>query len=503
HQDVPFEQVVERLNPPRRLEHTPLFQVMFAWQSHDQGQLMLPGLQIEPVQMAADRSKFDLELGLSEAGETIEGALGYTTDLFDEATIKRYRGYLLALLRAMVLQTEVPVTQVDLMSPAERTLLLQTWNGTAVPYPADLCLHQLFEAQVRRTPEATALVCGEETLSYTLLNARANSVAHRLIERGVRPDDRVAICVERSFTMVEGLLGILKAGGAYVPLDPAYPSERLGSILSDAQPSLLLCDAAGRAVLGKAADRYEVLALDQADPSMVQAVHDPDPAVLGLTSRHLAYIIYTSGSTGTPKGVMVEHQQIVNSTAVRLDYYPATSSVLASFSIGFDVAVGTMAFTLLTGAALIIPPGDMGRDPDSFARLIERHEIGAWFVNSSSIYSAALESGAYRLRSLRWVALGGEVIPSNIFQKLVSFGEGKRSIHNEYGPTEATVWSTVVRLSADHPGNGIGRPIANARLYLLDGYGQPVPLGAVGELYIGGDGVARGYLNRPDLTSER
>ncbi|MCG1048882.1 AMP-binding protein, partial [Mycetohabitans sp. B6] len=307
HQDLPFEQVVEIVQPPRRLEHTPLFQVMFVWQSNERAVWDLPEVEVTPAKWAYDVVKFDLDLHLYESGEEIVGALGYATALFDRATIERHIGYLQTTLQAMAADASHPVTRVELLSPAERTLLLQTWNATQRDYPAHQCIHQLFEAQVARTPEATALVYEDQTLSYAELNARANRLAHQLIELGVVPDARVAICVQRSPALVVGLLAILKAGGAYVPLDPTYPSERLAHILVDAAPSIVLADAAGRAALGEAA-LAECTVLD---PATVPALPDTNPSVASLTSRHLAYVIYTSGSTGVPKGVMVHHQGVV------------------------------------------------------------------------------------------------------------------------------------------------------------------------------------------------
>ncbi|MBN3775130.1 non-ribosomal peptide synthetase, partial [Burkholderia sp. Se-20378] len=300
YQDLPFEQVVEIVQPPRRLDHTPLFQVMFAWQNNDPGTLVLPQLQVESEPMKWNTVKFDLELSLGEYGDTIVGGLGYATALFDPATLERHRGYLITVLQTMVADAGQAIARIDLLDADERTLLLDTWNRTEAPYPADRCIHQLFEDQVRRAPEATALVFEDETLSYAQLNAQANRLAHHLIALGVRPDDRVAICLERSPAMVVGLLAILKAGAAYVPLDPAYPSARLTQTLGDAAPAIVLCDAVGREALGnEALLSLTVLDLHVDHPHWTHhSDTDPDPQALGLTSHHLAYVIYTSGSTG-------------------------------------------------------------------------------------------------------------------------------------------------------------------------------------------------------------
>ncbi|PPB80358.1 non-ribosomal peptide synthetase, partial [Mycetohabitans endofungorum] len=306
HQDLPFEQVVEIVQPPRRLNHTPLFQMMLAWQNNEPGEWRLPGLTATPAELEYDVVKFDLELNLFEAGDEVVGSLAYATALFDRSTIERHVEYLQTMLCAMVACPQQPVATLELLSPAERQLLLQTWNATQQAYPSHVCVHQLFEAQVKRTPEAPALVFEDQTFSYAQLNAQANRLAHQLIELGVKPDARVAICVQRSPALVVGLLAILKAGGAYVPLDPSYPSERLVHILADAAPSIVLADAAGRAALGDAA-LAECTVLD---PAELPALPDTNLSVAALTARHLAYVIYTSGSTGTPKGVMVPHHAI-------------------------------------------------------------------------------------------------------------------------------------------------------------------------------------------------
>ncbi|PQQ23211.1 non-ribosomal peptide synthetase, partial [Photorhabdus luminescens] len=308
HQDLPFEQVVEIVQPPRRLAHTPLFQVMFVWQNNESTDWELPKLAVSPVDQAVDVVKFDLELGLSEEEGRIVGALNYATALFDPSTVERQVEYLRAVLQAMVTNSQQPVGDIDILSPTERKLLLETWNATETAYPEALCIHQLFEQQVEQTPDAIALVYEDQTLGYEELNARANRLAHQLIALGVEPDQRVAICVSRSPAMVVGILAILKAGGAYVPLDPAYPGERLVHILHDAAPIVVLADKTGWSALGEETlTRLAVL-----DPNTLPDQPDSNPQIPELTSRHLAYVIYTSGSTGTPKGVMVEHSSLLN-----------------------------------------------------------------------------------------------------------------------------------------------------------------------------------------------
>ncbi|MFA1623350.1 amino acid adenylation domain-containing protein, partial [Rhizobium mongolense] len=505
HQDLPFEQVVEIVQPPRALDHTPLFQVGLAWQNNTVGSLDLPGLRVEAAGEGLDQVKFDLELNLGEQGEVIAGTLGYATALFDRATIERQCGYLLALLRAMVADAGQPVGRIDILPPDERSYLLEELNRTEADYPSDLCVHALFEAQVRRAPEAVAVVHENEELSYGELNADANRLAHHLIGLGVKPDERIAICVERSPAMVVGLLAIHKAGGAYVPLDPAYPSGRLRQVLDDAAPRRLLCDAAGREALGaEAIADLSVVDLDTATPAWAdQSADDPDPHALGLTARHLAYVIYTSGSTGTPKGIMVEHRGMTNYLCWARETYAPTSSSVVSSSLAFDATVNSLFAPLVSGGhALLTKAGD------EVEGISSRVGTPCGLVNVTPILLDVLGQqllSASDTSQVEVLVIGGEALSSSTVELWRQIQPAARMV-NEYGPTEAVVGCAFHDIPADLSGSTnvpIGRPISNTRLYLLDAHGAPVPFGAVGELYIGGAGVARGYLNRPELTAER
>ncbi|MGF6536716.1 amino acid adenylation domain-containing protein [Paraburkholderia youngii] len=508
HQDLPFEQVVEIVQPPRALDHTPLFQVMLAWQNNAAGTFDLPGLRVEAAADGFDQVKFDLELSLGEHGEEIAGTLGYATALFDQATIERQRGYLLALLRAMAADAQQAVHRIELLSTAERTYLLEELNRTAVTYPEQQCIHELFEVQVRQAPEAVAVVYQDQRVSYGELNARANQLAHHLIGLGVTPDQPVAICVARSVAMVVGLLAILKAGGAYLPLDPAYPSARLHQMLEDAAPPLLLADAAGRAALGAdALLDLTVVDLETATPEWANLpVSDPDPRALGLTSRHLAYVIYTSGSTGTPKGAQNEHRAIVNRLIWMQNAYglKATDVVLQKTPFGFDVSAWEFFWTLLEGATLVLAPPDAHRDPAALVDLIIGERITTVHFVPSMLVSFMDAKSVDRCTSLRRVLCSGEALPAASVHKVRRLLPWT-GLHNLYGPTEAAIDVTAWSCPDEFDGAivPIGHPIANMRVYLLDGHGAPVPFGAVGELYVGGAGVARGYLNRPELTAER
>ncbi len=422
----------------------------------------------------------------------------YDANRLDANQVQRMNEHLRELSRASLSIDGVDVSagKLNLLAPAERKLLLQTWNATERDYPTHQCIHQLFEQQVERSPQAPALVYEDQVLSYAELNAQANCLAHQLIELGVQPDARVAICVERSPAMVVGVLAILKAGGAYVPLDPAYPSERLTHILADAVPTILLADAAGRAVLSEAA----LTSLTVLDPNVQPALPITNPQVSELASHHLAYVIYTSGSTGTPKGVMIEHRGVVNLAQARTAYYEVRPScrVLQFASLSFDVSVGEIFMALSGGASLYLPPDFVRHDRNELWDYLDRYAI-----THVTLTPALLQEGK-DLPSLSTplkLILVGEALSATLLKNL----SHQDAVFNDYGPTETTVYVTAWRCSRDFSGEmaPIGRPIGNARLYLLDTHGQPVPLGAVGELYIGGVGVARGYLNRPELTAER
>jgi amino acid adenylation domain-containing protein len=506
HQDVPFEQVVEAVNPQRNLGQNPLFQVMLALNNTPQnGELKLPGLHVTTLDGQYGTTHFDMSLSLEENETGLHGSLVYATSLFDVTTVERHRDYLLCLLAAMVSNANQPIARIDLLPADERHLLLRSWNRTDAPYPAHRCIHQLFEQQADETPDAIAVVFGEESLVYRELNSRANRLANYLIGQGIHPDDRVAICVERSVAMVVGVLAILKAGGAYVPLDPAYPPERLAMMLEDASPVLLLADASGAHALRGSPDvspRPLVLEVPFGD---CDGHPDHNPVVVDLRSDHLAYVIYTSGSTGIPKGVMVEHRNIVSSTLARNAYYPepSTSRFLLLSSLAFDSSAAGFFGTLAGGGCLHIPSREAIQDPRSIGEMICNEKISRVLCVPAFAQSllTCLPAGVRGV--LREILLGGEACPPALVQAAHAF-DPTLALYNEYGPTEATVWSAVYQCRiGDTLRVPIGRPIARARTYLLDEHLQPVPLGSIGEVYIGGAGVARGYLNRPELTAER
>ncbi|TCU64273.1 amino acid adenylation domain-containing protein [Bradyrhizobium sp. R2.2-H] len=499
HQDLPFEQVVEITQPLWGREHTPVFQVAFAWQSNETGTLELPGLKAETADIPLQQVRFDLELDLGELGGRIVGSLNYATALFDEATIRRHRDYLVSVLRAMVADADQAVDRIDIIGAAERGRVLDIWNETTAPFPSESCIHELFAEQVRRTPEAVALVYDDVRLSYGELDAKAGQLARRLMALGVVPDQPVAICLPRGIAMVVSLLAVLKAGGAYLPLDPAYPAERLRQIVDDAAPRVLIADEAGRAIFPDGT--FEIVDPEaNASAITTQAPGDPGGLAEGLTSRSLAYIIYTSGSTGRPKGVMVEHRGLVNLALAQRTLFEVNShSRIVQFaSFSFDASIWEIVMALCSGASLFLAGPREHQDTSELLGYLTDNAITHATLPPAMLHGRA---DLDRLASLRVLVLAGELPKTELIKGLPP----GIAVFNGYGPTEATVCATSWLRPPGFDGDAapIGRPLPNARIYLLDRFGAPVPLGAVGEIYIGGIGVARGYLNRADLTAER
>ncbi len=508
HQDLPFEQVVETLKPTRSLSHSPIFQVMLSLDNTPDSTLALPGLTLSTLPTPRYTTQFDLSLSLTESGETIGGYLEYASDLFDASTIERHAGHLLTLLDGLLEHDEQRVSQLPLLSQAQRHQLLHEFNNTATDYPQDALIHTLFEAQAAARPDAIALVHEQHTLSYRELNRRANQLAWQLIAQGVSPDDRVAICVERGLDMVVGLLGILKAGGAYVPLDPAYPTERLNYMLGDSAPTALLTQGALQERLQSldGAAARPVLVLDAIAWNDDVDEGNPDPDQLGLHARHLAYLIYTSGSTGLPKGVMVEHRSVVRlvtcSDLVALD---ASSVFSQSSNISFDAATYEIWGALLNGGKLVHFDTDCLIDSARLAAQLRADEIGVFWVTAPLFNRIATEAPDC-FATLSAVVFGGEAASAPAVDKILRSGKPKQLI-NGYGPTENTTFSTRFEIDAPHIEGACSVPIGSSmawtRTYILDPLQQPVPIGVVGELYLGGPGLARGYFNKPELTAER
>ncbi|QSY09232.1 amino acid adenylation domain-containing protein [Burkholderia pseudomallei] len=533
HQDLPFDQVVERVKPPRSTAHPPLFQVMFVWQNMPAGELTIPGLTIRAVETPLQTAQFELTLSLQEAGDDIVGHLNYASALFDESTVRRYVTYWCRLLEGMTAgAADQTIVGLPLLDEAERKQVVYEWNATERDYPIEQCIHQLFEAQVDRKPEAIALTFDGRRLSYAELNARANRLAHYLQARGVGPDRLVALCAERGIEMVVGLLAILKAGGAYVPLDPAYASDRLRGIVEDSQPALVLADAVGRAALGELDGALPVID-PETDALRWREMPATNPEVASQHVHHLAYVIYTSGSTGRPKGVMVEHAQVVRLFGATQAWFGFDErDVWTLFhSYGFDFSVWEMWGALLHGGRLVIVPTEVTRTPSAFFALLcaegvtvlnqtpsafqalmsaqEEREEAALKADVDAEAEAAgnIERANVVAHRLRYVIFGGEALePRTLASWYARHGE-RTQLVNMYGITETTVHVTYRALRAEDAmrlgASPIGVRIPDLQLYVLDDRREPVPMGVTGELYVGGAGVARGYLNRPELTRER
>ncbi|MEX5511783.1 amino acid adenylation domain-containing protein [Pseudomonas paralactis] len=495
HQDLPFEQVVEITRPPRSLAHSPLFQTLLSWQDSSAPTLALGDLALEGIVENSHFAKFDLSLNLGEVQGSILGALEYAVALFDESTMRRYLGYFTRVLQAMVANDQAVLAHVPLVDERERKQLLVDFNATAVGYALDQTLHGMFEAQVLRTPQAVAIKAGAQQLTYAELNARANQLAHHLLALGVQPQARVAICVERGLEMVIGLYAILKAGAAYVPLDPAYPLERIAYMLHDSAPTVVLAQGSTLGLLGE----LPVVDLDQ--PTWQ---HQPitNPAVAGVA----AYVIYTSGSTGQPKGVINEHPGVVNRLLWMQDEYRLTAAdtVLQKTPFSFDVSVWEFFWPLFTGARLVMARPDGHKDPEYLRQVIAAECVTTLHFVPSMLDVFLAHGDVSQAAGLVRVMCSGEALPGSLVRRFKQQLSGSQ-LHNLYGPTEAAVDVTAWNCAGpDVPDNTpIGKPIANTRMYVLDGQLQPVPLGVVGELFIAGVQVARGYLNRAELTAER
>ncbi|WP_154394610.1 non-ribosomal peptide synthetase, partial [Burkholderia pseudomallei] len=512
HQDLPFDQVVERVKPPRSTAHPPLFQVMFVWQNMPAGELTIPGLTIRAVETPLQTAQFELTLSLQEAGDDIVGHLNYASALFDESTVRRYVTYWRRLLEGMTAgAADQTIVGLPLLDEAERKQVVYAWNATERDYPIEQCIHQLFEAQVDRKPEAIALTFDGQRLGYAELNARANRLAHYLQERGVGPDRLVALCAERGIEMVVGLLAILKAGGAYVPLDPSHPPERLRRMLDDTNPVAVLVDDIGADALASfeshVAARSPRVHLSR-DIAQWRACSPANPSTpRERAARRLAYVIYTSGSSGEPKGVMNEHRGVVNRLWWMQQTYALDErdAVLQKTPFSFDVSVWEFFWPLMSGARLVIAKPEGHKDPAYLSELIDRERVTTLHFVPSMLQAFLEDEGAARgCGSVKRVMCSGEALPPSLVKRFYRCLPDAR-LHNLYGPTEAAVDVTAWACDAEEGGASvpIGRPIANTRIYVLDEYGQPVPRGVAGELYIGGVQVARGYLNRPELTRER
>lgn len=516
HQDYPFSLLVEKLQPERVAGLSPFYRTWFVLQADasagsDAAALALgiPNVAIDWAELAVKSAalpetiaQFDLTLMMAETEQGLLASFQYALDLFNQPTIVRLVQHFQCLLDGVLANPSQRLAELPLLTRAEQQKMLIDWNATQAAYPQAIGIHQLFEQQAEKTPDAIAVLFQEQHLSYAELNSKANQLAHHLQTRGVKAESRVAVCMERSLDLVISLLAILKAGAAYLPIDPAYPLERQRYVLHDANIELLLTHSALLNHIVR--EDVETLCLDS-QYALFESEHNvwnPNP---DLNSDNTAYIIYTSGSTGQPKGVMVSHANVLHSTQARQQYYDApVGCYLLLSSFAFDSSVAGIFWTLSQGGCLCLPDEQQPKDPISLGGLIERQNV-THLLALPALYSAILDTvSPTKLASLTTVIVAGEACTPHIVQQHHNTLP-KATLHNEYGPTEATVWSSVCTLEEPLVANtvAIGKPIPNTQIYILNPALHAVPVGVIGEIYIGGVGITRGYLNQPALTAEK
>ncbi|NOZ57522.1 MAG: amino acid adenylation domain-containing protein, partial [Calditrichaeota bacterium] len=500
HQDVPFEKVVEAIQPERDLSHTPLFQVMFVLQNMPAvGGGLGEGVRVEGLDADTGLTQYDLTLSMQEGATGLEGMLEYNTDLFDRETAERLVGYYRRFLEVVTAEPETRLSAVDYLEDWERHRLLVEWNDTAEPLEHAGCTHEWFELVARQFADNVAVAYEGTELSYAELDRQSNQLAHYLRRLGVGPDTPVGICVERSPQMIVGMLGVMKAGGAYVPLDPSYPTERLAYMVQDSGIQVVLTQQSLVDVVREFdGDLASIVKLDSDWPQIAELPDEPIDS--GTTTENLAYIIYTSGSTGQPKGVMLAHRGLVNLVQAQTKAFGVTpeSRVLQFASFSFDASVSETFMALLRGATLVLAPQEKLMDVQQLHALLRDQKITVVTLPPSVSRLLPTEG----LEHLQTLISAGEACTPDIVEK---WAPGRR-LFNAYGPTEATVGPTlglVESLPSWAASAPIGRPISNVQIYILDRNLRPVPTGVPGEICVGGVGLARGYRNRPDLTAEK
>jgi amino acid adenylation domain-containing protein len=496
-QDLPFEKLVEELQPERSLGYQPLFQVVFQLQKAARDLMRLEGLQCSELGCErGDAAKVDLVLSMSETETDLYGTVEYKTDLFDRDMIQRLIAHYGTLLAGIVADPQQAISKVPLITQAEQDQLLTGWNDTAQELPLYQC-HQLFEQQAAHTPDSIAIIFREEQLTYRELDERANRLAHCLQQQGVGPESLVAILVPRSVEMVVSVLGVLKAGGAYLPLDVAYPPERLRLMLDDSGASVMLTSGtvADTVLNAMMTQGVRLVRLD-AQAEQIERC-SAGPVMSRATLDNLAYVIYTSGSTGRPKGVMVTHGGVCNMVAAQAQLFQlgAQSRVTQLASFSFDASIFEILLALPVGASLVLVDSETALPGAALLDLLGEEQVTTALF-SPSLLAALAEA---ELPHLQTIIVAGEACTAELVRR---WGGGRR-FYNAYGPTEATVWATLAQCRDGDQRPTIGRPIVNTQVYLLDKEFEPVPVGVAAELYVGGLGVSRGYLNRAELTAER
>ncbi|PYS22426.1 MAG: non-ribosomal peptide synthetase [Acidobacteria bacterium] len=508
HQELPFEKLVEELNPERKANRSPLFQVMFSFENMPEPELTVNGTKFSTIDIESEAAKFDLSLDVSEDASGISISFEYATDLFAPETIERLLAHYQNLLKAIVAEPAASVADLSMLEEHERNLLLVEWNSNRIDVPQNAGIHQLFEAQAAKNPEALAAEFNGEQLTYGELNARANQVAHYLQKQGVEPEALVGISVERSLDMLIAVFGVLKSGGGYVPLDPNYPRDRIAFMVDDAKLALLITQQ--HLVKEIPVGGAQVLCIDS-DWEMISRESDAN-STTNVDPENVAFVIYTSGSTGNPKGVAIEHRSLVHFTRAANQVYEITPNdrMLQFASLSFDMSAEEIYVSLTNGAALVLRTDDMISSPQDFAQFCEEERVSILDLPTAywhELTGALADDNLKMPESARLVIIGGEKASADRFAAWhKSVGERIRLI-NTYGPTETTIACTMWDMNSREGNRSgavpIGRPVANTPVYVLDKTLRPVPIGVAGELHVGGPGVTRGYLNQPDLTVER
>jgi amino acid adenylation domain-containing protein len=492
-QSLPFDRLVDALKPKRDPSYNPIFQAMFVWQESEQS-LELPDVSSEAITLDAGVAKFDVTLFARLVSDQVVVSLEYNTALFSRETAERMLRSFETLLHSIVDSPTTSVDRLNILPAEDRQVLLEQWTQTALPFPESQCIHDLIAAQ---PADRLAVIHEQHALTYGDLDARANQVAHHLHALGVPAQTPVGLCVERSLDMIIGIVGILKAGCAYVPIDPAYPAERIHYIITDAGLSALLTQPH----LNLNMPQADLTVLSLSDPAI--AAHLATPPMVAVTPDDLAYLIYTSGSTGTPKGVRVTHRNLVHSTTARFTFFPdPVGRFLLLSSFAFDSSMVGIFWTLCQGGALCLPPPQAEKDVMHLSAIIQRQAITHTLM-LPSLYRVLMDFAPHgALDSLRAVMVAGEACTVALATQHYALLP-KAKLYNEYGPTEGTVWCTAWLIPPAPERILIGKAIPNMQTYILDAPQQPVPIGVVGELYIGGVGITPGYHHRPELTAER
>ncbi|MEM7344017.1 MAG: amino acid adenylation domain-containing protein [Chloroflexota bacterium] len=499
HQDLPFELLVETLQPERSLNHSPLFQVMFVWQNAPHTQLELPGLTLTPLTPDFPAARYDLTLVMQEYEGQLIGRWVYNTTLFEPEVIDRMNDHFQTLLTDLLANPAQSIDEPPLLTHAERDQLLVEWNSTQQPKaPLSSAIHHLFETQVKHTPDSIAVVFENQHLTYEALNQRANQLAHYLKAKGIGPESFVGVCVERSVEMMVAVLGILKAGGAYIPLDPDYPAERLAFMLADSQAALLITQS--HLLNQISTETIEHLCLDT-DWSLIAPYSNKNPETT-ISPHHLAYIIYTSGSTGQPRGVMMSHQAVCNHLWCRVQTFKLTADdrILQKMPFSFDASVWEIFMPLICGAQVVMAKPGGHRDGTYLIEAVKSLRITATSLIPTQLRMVIEAGGLADCANLHHLSCGGEFLPLAVVEAVKA--QSPTDVYNVYGPTEACVSVIWWHYQPGAEIVPIGRPIVNTDVYILDHTLEPVPIGVPGELYIGGIPLARGYLNRPRLTAE-